>query len=229
MAVSFNADDEWYSAETGLPGDIYTTTLWFYVEVDRGEATGLWSLHDATVNHQLRIAPNLEFRHGSTNVAIRQIDVGAWYRAAIVVEGTSGTGYHAKEAAPINIEDLGTLGALGGPGSIFLGRGAIGQYLDGRIAAFKQWDVALTPEQVDIETVQFDPVQTSGLLRYHPFHVAETTDHSGNGNTLSGGVGAVTATDPDLEAFFTRPPRRFRRGRGQGRSNAHRVGARGRY
>src|SRR5690606_11939896 len=73
-----------------------------------------------------------------------------------------------------------------------------GEWLNGRMAAVKVWTDALSANEIQAERDYTSPLQTSNLRAWYPFEVAETTDHSGNGETLSGGASPSTEPGPGI-------------------------------
>src|SRR5690606_11748899 len=71
-----------------------------------------------------------------------------------------------------------------------------GEWLNGRMAAVKIWTAALSANEIQAERDYTSPLRTSDLRAWYPFEVAETTDHSGNGETLSGGSSPSTEPGP---------------------------------
>src|SRR5690606_3171162 len=73
-----------------------------------------------------------------------------------------------------------------------------GEWLNGRMAAVKIWTAALSANEIQAERDYTSPLQTANLRAWYPFEVAETTDHSGNGETLSGGSSPSTEPGPGI-------------------------------
>src|SRR5690606_37514347 len=73
-----------------------------------------------------------------------------------------------------------------------------GEWLNGRMAAVKIWTAALSANEIQAERDYTSPLRTSDLRAWYPFEVAETTDHSGNGETLSGGSSPSTEPGPGI-------------------------------
>jgi hypothetical protein len=79
--------------------------------------------------------------------------------------------------------------------------------LEGRVAAFKQWSVALSDAEIDAEGDQLSPVVTTGLQRYIHFASGGTNDQSGNGfnPTVEGAIG-TDADEPTTPVDGGPPP-----------------------
>src|SRR5690606_31777960 len=73
-----------------------------------------------------------------------------------------------------------------------------GEWLNGRMAAVKIWTAALSANEIQAERDYTSPLRTANLRAWYPFEVAETTDHSGNGETLSGGSSPSTEPGPGI-------------------------------
>jgi hypothetical protein len=218
VAVRFDVDSDKYTTTTALPGSTFTITCWAYLAADRNafscilHATGTSSFWIETDSDGTTL--DIFGGSGSSIVVGPSLTVGTWYKLAAVVSGTSATFYWAD----ISTGTLSSASSSSWPAPSSVTSMAIGgvtnnatESWNGRVAAVKLWTAALTTTQIDAELNQFTPVVTSGLQRYHPFHVAETTDYSGNGNTLSGGTGATTEADPAISGHhqrWNRCPRR---------------------
>jgi hypothetical protein len=210
MSVRFSANTQRYTTSTGIPaGNVFTATCWAYVSVDRNTWSALWSLSTTTGS------PNPRTELSTTNdgttlcvvdsvpniVGAYAYTVGAWFKAAVVVNGTNMTIYSAAAGATLTATSLGTFAPNTAPTFLSIGSDppvGSNSWLNGRISSFKMWQAVLSVPEMEIELSQFSAVRTANLLRSHPFRVAETTDYSGNGNTLSGGTGATTEADPPI-------------------------------
>jgi hypothetical protein len=74
-----------------------------------------------------------------------------------------------------------------------------GEWLNGCIAAVKLWHgTSLTATELEAEYQYRTPLKTTGITCYYTFDTASTVDNSGNGRTLTGGVGATTEAGPTL-------------------------------
>src|SRR5690606_30411901 len=73
-----------------------------------------------------------------------------------------------------------------------------GEWLNGRMAAVKIWTAALSANEIQAERDYTSPLRTANLRAWYPFEVAENIDHSGNGETLSGGSSPSTEPGPGI-------------------------------
>lgn len=209
MSVRFTATTQRYSATTGIPaGNVFTATCWAYISVSRATYSALWSLSIPAGYPN----PRTECTTSSDGTTLTVVDsapilvgafantVGTWFRLGVVINGASCTVYCAPVGSALTSASSGSFAPNSAPTFLSIGTEASGAaaFFNGRIAAFKMWQAVLTLAEVTAELAQFAPVRAGNLLRYHPFHVAETADYSGNGNTLAGGTGATTEADPPI-------------------------------
>lgn len=200
MSVRFSGAGQNYTATNGLPGSTYTVLAWAYLVADRNTTSTLW-VHDASGSdgHNVRTQADgvtLEVNSSGATITPGAFTVGAWHRVAFAANGTSGTLYIGAATGSLTpasgaIPSL-TVSSVS-IGSFSTGSGS---WLNGQLANLKAYSATLTQAEIETELRFWFPVRTANLLRYHPFHGAETTDRSGNGNTLSGGTGATAADDP---------------------------------
>lgn len=204
MSVRFDATDDGYSATTGLPaGQVHTTTFWAYLSVDQDTESPLMAFHGGTTT-DLGTGTTTSgtvfqvYDHTvKTPAASTSLVVGQWSQVAIAQNGTATSLYTGDAGGALTLTSL-TRAAPNPATQIRIGEDRYGGFINGRIAAFKQWTVALTLAEITAELAQFAPVRTANLLRYHPFHVAELTDYSGNGNTLTTIGAPTTEADPPI-------------------------------
>lgn len=215
MAVRFSAAGEGYIGQTGLPADdTYTVTFWGYVSADLNNYSTFISLDsDSSYTEIATSTDGVSLRVYNWDSGIDpafQLTVGTWYAMAYVQDGTNGTLYWGTDPA-----SLSTHSSAITPHSITHFR--IGhfkpntstEWLNGRMAAVKVWDAALTAPEIEAELQSYDPIVTANLLRVHKLQVPEPTDYSGNGNTLTGGLGASTEDDPPITDTAGVSPGRF--------------------
>jgi Concanavalin A-like lectin/glucanases superfamily len=210
LAVRFDGVEP-YTATAGLPaGTVYTVTCWAMISVDRNTYSEIVSLGNSTSpSTYCSISTNADgtsvgifdlANYSGAGVGETSMTVGAWYRLAMVVNGASATFYIANgptgSLTATSVTDL----TPPTPGAMSLGNyvGGGSFFLDGRLAAVKMWSAELAAAEVEAELAQYQPRRTANLLRWHPFLTVETTDYSGNGNTLSGGSGATTEDGPPI-------------------------------
>jgi hypothetical protein len=201
MSIRFDADTDSLSATTGLPanGSAFTITCWFMVVTPRGGGVDnmVWSLEGTGGDIYADIVSGTTLDTDATDPSITS---NTWYGLALwSVDGTHQAGVLRDVAGAITTITNG-LTAANPNTTLRIGNSRFSNSnLDGRVAAFKVWNTALTQSEAEAELTQFDPVRTANLIRYHKFHVAELTDYSGNGNTLTAGsTSATTEADPPI-------------------------------
>jgi hypothetical protein len=209
MSVRFaGAGTDLYSTTTNLPVAPFTVTFWTYLVTDRNTFSS-WLAYNAGTNKlwlQTQAdgtTPGVYDTNGALRITGASMTVGTWYRVGLVVNGTSTVLYQSDaNTASTTAFTTATFTNPSGITQMFIGASASAiEPLDGRMAAVKFWSVALTKAEIDAELTQFNPIRTANLQRFYPFHVAELTDYSGNGNALTAGsVAATIEVDPPLSA-----------------------------
>lgn len=130
---------------------------------------------------------------------------GTWYCCALRGNGTEIKAYIKTDGAPSFVTNTGTQATGIGENLLCLGRWINGgDYHNGSLRAFKQWNVALSDAQIDAESTQLRPIVTSGLQReIRLTNGADSNDSSGNGfnpTSIEGtiGNGADDPTTPEI-------------------------------
>jgi hypothetical protein len=200
MSVRFDAQDDVYSASTGLPaGTTWTVSFWAMLVVDRNADSNLFTLNGGSDGAFIGTevdGTNLTLTSFVNSVGGTALTVNTWYRIAATLSGTAANFYVGVAGGALTT----TSGTLSSATPVGLSIGSAGavdptQWWNGRIASFKLWDAVLTSTEIAVEFTQNEPVRRSNLLRYHPFHGADTADYSGNGNTLTAGATAASTED----------------------------------
>jgi hypothetical protein len=211
MAVRFDAASENYTSTSGgITGTAATVLCWFRPVVDRNEYSGIWRLAGSgdAVQMALYLADD-----GSTIIAIdsafTELEgpgtvVNTWYRAAVVMTGTTQTLYAGAFGAALQTFSA-TRNAISSPPRFGVGVPSEDEWFNGRVANVKLYEAALSLAECEAGLAQYAPHRSTNLRRHHPFLQAELTDHSGNGSTLSGGTGATTEDGPPIP-WTVRPP-----------------------
>lgn len=205
MAVRFDAATDAYTTSIGVgapTGSTYTASCWIYLTTDRNAFSGPWGLATNVSNYIQADTDTdgttLKIWSATASFTVRALTLATWYYLAVVVNGTANcTSYISEGTAEALVTASSVaMGAPNAPQRLSIGDGfpGNGEWWNGRVAAFKLWDAALTQAEIEAERVSVGPVRGSSLLRYHPFVVADTLDYSGNGNTLTAG-GTATATE----------------------------------
>lgn len=207
MAVRFaGAGTDFYSTTTNLPLAPFTATFWTMIVTDRNNAS-TWLAYNSGTN-KLWLStlvdgttPGVYDTTGVQRITGTSMTVGAWYRMALVVNGTATTLYQSDANTPSTTAfTTATFTDPSGVTVLSLGASASTiEPLNGRMAAVKIWTAALTKAEIDAELTQVNPIRTANLQRFYPLHNAELTDYSGNKNDLTAGsVAATTEPDPPI-------------------------------
>lgn len=185
---------------TGFTGSVATITGWLRMQGDPTTQYGWLALRSsgalqlAMVNDTSNVMQ--AYDAASVNQEAGTLSWRVWYKFAIVCNGTTWTIYHADEGSTLASVTV-TRTALSSPNQLYLGDEGTGVYAFGRFANFKIYTAALTQTEIETELGQYPPARTANLVRYHPFHVSQLTDYSGNGADLTAGTTpATTAADP---------------------------------
>ncbi|MFG1683513.1 LamG domain-containing protein [Nonomuraea sp. NPDC049269] len=207
MAVRFSASGQHYTATAGLPGNVYTFTAWvwsaavgsryrvvYWFRQTSGDHFSGVGVRDNPVDLQMMEDVSYWFSGVGPLAASAQ----TWYQVAAVVNGANATFYRSAAGDPLASVSVSNFAPPATPNQLWLGTDAFGGWWDGRIAAVKVWDAALSQADVEAELSQQQPKRTTNLIRWHPFVSAEPTDYSGLGNDLTGGTGATTEDGPPI-------------------------------
>lgn len=215
MAVRFDAEGEQYSATTGLPGNTFTIVFWVRLAADRNTYTTFVSFDSASNYTQIAtdvdgVTPKV-FNSVVGNIqGTSALTVGTWYAMAYVQNSSTGNGTLYWGTNPASLTSVTSSVGAHTPTHFRIGHyRSSGEWLNGRIAAVKIWNAALSASQVTAELQSYNPVVTANLLRVHKLQVPEPTDYSGNGHTLTGGAGASTEADPPIVEAPAVPSGRF--------------------
>ncbi|MEU4224297.1 LamG domain-containing protein [Nonomuraea sp. NPDC026600] len=207
MAVRFSASGQHYQATTGLPTTVYTITAWVWATDLGSRYRVVHYLRQSSGDHytaiqvrnlptDIQLSDDVSYAFGG--VGPLAISPATWYRVAAVVNGANATFYSAAAGDPLTSASVADFSPPATPNQLWIGADPFSNWWDGRFAAIKMWDAALTASEVEQELGQYQPLRTTNLLRWHPLINAEVTDYSGNGNTLTGGTGATTEDGPPL-------------------------------
>lgn len=210
MAVRFNSSAP-YTATTGLPSGDLTVTCWAYQVTNRADYSSIWSMENGATSasqyFQLITGATGDgvglYYTGSNLATVYTVTAGNWYQFAVTLSGTTGTLYAATAGGSLAQIATGTIPAVSKT-NLFIGSDSYGEWWNGRVAAFKAWNSALTLPQMQAEMPSYDAIIAAN--RIHKLQVPETTDYSGHGFTLSGGAGATTEGDPPIVSGAL-PPR----------------------
>ncbi|GAA3027314.1 hypothetical protein [Streptosporangium longisporum] len=205
MAVRFDNSGEYYSRTINWgTQSAFTVCCWVKAEAPVS-LLGVWRIEqDDQDNDYVQLSG--AFGGGALLVATDEatgpigsltISTDTWYFVGVSINGSSGR--RVSKAAGGSFSTA-TWGSGTGPVNmveLFIGTSRMGGWI-GSIAGLKIWTAALTQAQLEAEATQFAPVRSGNLRAYYRFAGPSTTDDSGQGQTLSGGVGATADTDPAM-------------------------------
>lgn len=201
MAVLFDATADMYSRTTGLPPITTFSILgWAFLAVDRNATTVLFYFGTTGgTGHAVRTATDgttLNLFNGSATTAGAALSLSTWYHLALTVAGTGASQCIAYLNGVANITGAGNASVTAQ--TLRLGNDVTSQFLNGRLAAVKVYDVALGASDVQQEMTTFMPIRTANLNSWYPMIDSSTsgcgTDFSGQGRTLTVG-GTLTIAD----------------------------------
>lgn len=192
MSVLLNAD-EGYVATNAAPGSTWTLVFWARIAVDRNDYSTFCSVDAGGTSGGLvlqtdsdGVTPYLWGEPGTvTTASVSALTVGDWHRLAVVRNGTSQTVYRATASGVVTSANQ--TGQNFTATTLRLGMSPqAGEPLSGHLANVKLYSAVLTQNEIVTEWGDWAAIRTSGLVRHHKFKdAAETTDYSGNGNTLT--------------------------------------------
>ena len=201
MSVRFDAQGDYYQASTGMPSSsAYSYCYWAKLKVDRNDFQELVSYQDynaiATLADGVTIGVWDGFTYNSTPFGTTALTIDVWYKFGIIVNGTNLTFIRGDASSAPTISSATDYTGIT-PALLRLGAYWNDPlfWWNGLLASYKLWNTNLSQDEMLAELTQFMPVRTSNILHVHPFKVAETTDYSGNGNTLTSNGTPTTDTD----------------------------------
>ncbi len=212
MAVRFDATGEEYTSTDSPPTGDFTVACWICVAVDRNTYSTFWE-SSASTAHYLQFATAADgqtlsyYQTGATTLAGPLMAVGEWYRTAIVRNTAAATNtLYSAAAGASTLASTSTAIDTAVPSTLRIG-GSIytAEWANGLVANFKHFSAALTQAEIEAELAQYLPRRMANVVRRHPMVNPETTDHSGNGRTLTGGTGATRGDGPPIPWSGSRP------------------------
>ncbi|MEU8040885.1 LamG-like jellyroll fold domain-containing protein [Streptosporangium sp. NPDC049078] len=204
MSVRFDASGEAYSRATGWGvQSAFTVCCWVKAAIAPSLRT-VWHVHNGDGTNYARLSGtfdgfslNVVADDASGPLGSMSVSTNTWYFVGIAVSGSSGRRVSKPEGGSFTTSTWGS-----GTGSVNIATLRVGAsdttWWNGSLAGFKIWTAALSQAEMEAEAAQFAPVRTSNLRAYYRFATPSTTDDSGNSQTLTGGTGAATDTDPAL-------------------------------
>lgn len=215
MAVRFNASGEHYTATLSQGAQTsYTICGWVKISVDRNTWSTAWALYHEDAGNSCVFETNSNgtsweclFDNGNDQTLVAAT-VGSWYFLAVSVNGSTVNCYVKPLGGSISNSASATVAVTSLTATTFrLGDWPLlGEWLNGCVAGVKLWlGAALTQAELDTESTQLMPVRTADLTAAYPLDVAETTDYSGNGFTLSSVGTPTTEAGPTGVPLTTGP------------------------
>lgn len=172
---------------------------WFIRDVDRADYELMLLLGPVvtSVNYGVGINPDdrVTAYNGVNEVTGSTISVGTWNHMAMVVEGTGAGQFKAYLNGVLDVTHDGNVAVTAG--RMIFGNNVDSQFLNGRVAAIKVWDVALTADEIKQEVRCIRPVRLASLNSGFPMFPGSgerVRDYSGLGRNL---VEAGTLVDED--------------------------------
>lgn len=215
MAVRFTASSQTYQATPGLGNQSAMTMCgWGRIVTDRNTNSTFFAADDNASKSLMfqttadGVTPLLYDDTTGTSIELSALTVGVWYFLAFTLSGTTATMYaRAITDTAFSTNSLGGLGARS-LNRIDLGNNRYTEWLNGNLEAVKVCTAALTADELWAESMQNQPVRTSGLVAWYPQVNSETIDRSGNGATLTGGASSTTEAGPPIAWSNQRSARR---------------------
>lgn len=205
MAARFSASGQNYNAAVPFgAASNYTLCAWVKISVNRvtwmapfGVDAG--STADSTYFETTNTGLQFRVLFDNTNATnLVNATVGTWYFMAVAQSGTSTTIYWKALGDP-SLTIVSDTNA-GGPVTISNARigdwASGGEWLNGCVTGARAWTATLTQTEIEAEAQQLLHKRTANILVSYPLVTAGTADSSGNGFTLTGGVGVTTEAGP---------------------------------
>jgi len=205
VAVRFSASGQTYSRSLSA-GSLtqFSITGWAKIVTSRNDYTAFWSISSGTRDYLIvgtgSDGLTMVVENENSDINLATATVGTWYYIGVTVNGTSVTAVHKSASAANPTVTTGTLsGAQVNAATLQIGNSPFTDWLNGSVAAVKLWTgAALTADELIAEARSYRPVRTTNLRAWYPLTHPETTDYSGNGQTLTGGTGATVDDGPPI-------------------------------
>ncbi|MBX6386798.1 MAG: hypothetical protein IRZ07_28110, partial [Microbispora sp.] len=215
MAVRWTASGQSFTRSLAL-GTItqFSITCWVRLVVDRDSYSTPWSVDNGTsdcwvVQTALDGTTLVVLDDGGTSRGSAvTLSTGVWYFVAVAINGSNGTFMvQAETAATPTVSTWSNGSANVNAATLRIGDSPWGgDWWNGNLAAFKLWTgAALSQAELLNEAFTYRPQRTANLKAWYPFVRAETTDYSGQGQTLTGGSGATTEDGPPISWGLGQP------------------------
>jgi hypothetical protein len=206
VAVRFNSSLDYYRTTLGLGAQtVYSFCCWVKISSDRNTWVTALDLHagsssDSATFETMSNGTSWEFlTDNGGDLTVVAAAVGDWHFLAASVNGTSVNTYTKPLGGSISNPASATQDGLEvGAEEFWIGEWPDGgQWLNGCVTGVRLWlGAALSQAEFDLESAQLMPVRTANLTAAYPLQEAETTDHSGNGHTLSSSGTPTTEAGP---------------------------------
>lgn len=211
MAIRFDAAGDYIIRTANLPAsDVFTVSFWFRIVTDVNAIGYIWLLTNSggtsTVSARLKAdGTTLEIAtsYGGNSPGGTSLSVGVWYHLAFVRNGSAHTLY-LNGVSDQTLSAAGTFTAA----NMLMASNSV-NYVNGRMAAIKIWDAALTQDEVRREMYTIRPMRRANINLWAPGFPGTTervNDYSGNGRDWTA-VGALAdeAGPPVPWGFYCSP------------------------
>lgn len=201
MAVRFSAATQRYLGGT-ISGSVVSFTCWAYITTDRNDFSNITIAYNGAEGAATELGLGSD-TDGTTMLLFDSVfdvmngpnmTVGTWYCFGVVANGTAWSLYYGTSPNSLTTVNA-TRTAISSP---TFSVSHNGEWINGRVAAWKMWTAALTVDEIREELNQYLYKRSANLRSFNPFINAEVTDYSGNGNTLTQGTGATTEPGPPI-------------------------------
>ena len=209
MAVRFDVATDGYKATTGLPTGAYTMLGWFKIDVDRNAQSAIWAILNVGKTRWCNVYTAVDgttvgvedsTNYLSTDFGGFATTVGTWYCLAFSLSGTNGNLYIGTGPGALTKYTAANFATMTTFQEMWFGKDdGTTPFLNGALANVKVYGAELTQAEIQVELSQLAASRTANLLHHHRWQVAELTDYSGNGNTLTvGSTSTVTESGPPI-------------------------------
>lgn len=203
MSVRFDASGDSLGRTTNLPPIASFTMMgWFYISVDRAALSTFLAFGPATLSnyYQAYITGARNFRlyngPGGNVAGASTLSVGQWYHIAMTVSGTGASQFLGYVNGVLDATHSGQASLTAG--KLWVGNDNDTEWLNGRAAAIKVWDTALTAAEIQQEMHTLRPQRLADLNAYYPVFPGSgerVRDYSGNGRDWTE-AGTLADEDP---------------------------------
>lgn len=227
-----------YESWSAVSGTTYapplTVTMWFQLGLDRNALSAILQIYKSgqasapfyslmasstSTGTDMSLCNGAGVASGTTS----SMSVSTWYRLAVVSSSTTASTFYHGSATLTSAFTTGSLSGLTGSNvyrsdsqRINFGSTATGGGWNGRGAAIKVWDAALTQAEITNEFYRYRPIRVPNLIRWYPaIHWATSRnlqndgyiyalDHAGQ--SPLGGLGQPDTTGLVTPTFEDGPP-----------------------